>query len=285
MTDDTTAPYSKGAWLITGCSSGFGREIAFAVIARGGRVVATARNPASLQSLGAAAPDRVLALPLDVTQPAQIVSAVSAATQRFGAIDVLVNNAGYGLIGSVEEMPEAEYRAQFEVNFFGLVGVTRALLPAMRTRRRGFIVNISSIAGLIGHPGSAFYAASKFAVEGFSEALRGELAPTGVGVMTVQPSFFRTEFGHAVLHRRPGIADYDASVGRTMGMMEKMRGVEPGDPQRAAQAIIAAVDSASPPSQLPLGGTAVDSLERKLAAQREALLPLRGLAAAADFPK
>lgn len=284
MPADTTSAYSKGVWLITGCSSGFGREIALAVLAAGGRVVATARNLASLQPISAAAPDRVLALPLDVTQPAQIAAAVASATGRFGAIDVVVNNAGYGLIGSVEEMPEREYRAQFEVNFFGLVAVTRALLPAMRARRRGSIVNISSVAGMIGHPGSSFYSASKFAVEGFSEGLRAELAPFGVHVMTVEPGFFRTEFGNTAIHRPPAIADYEASVGKTMAMMAQMRGVERGDPQRAAVAILAAVDRASPPAQLPLGGTTVGNIERKLAAQREAFMQLAGVAAAADFP-
>jgi NADP-dependent 3-hydroxy acid dehydrogenase YdfG len=202
---------SKGTWFITGASSGFGREIALAVIASGGKVVATARNPSVLDAIVQSAPERAMAVGLDVTDKQQLANAIAAAERRFGSIDVLVNNAGYGLIGNIEEADEAAIRRVFEVNFFGMVAVTRALLPGFRARRRGWIVNISSVAGLVGLTASGFYSASKFAMEGFSEALRSELEPFGIGLMMVEPGMFRTEFlGSAVV--RPAVgADYPAA--------------------------------------------------------------------------
>ena len=284
MTAKEKSNWSHGTWFITGTSSGFGRELARAVLARGGRVIATARNPAVLQELRELGGDRVLTLALDVTDPAQVAAALAASQSHFSGIDVLVNNAGFGMIGSVEETSEADYRHLFEVNYFGLVAMTRALLPLLRAQRRGWIVNISSVAGLIGHAGSGCYSASKFAVEGFSESLRHELAPLGIGVLTVEPGFFRTEFGHAAQHQNNGIADYQSSVGRTSALMAQMRGHEPGDPQRAANAIIDALDGGQTPAQLPLGAGAAESIDRKLAAQRESMAKWRQQAADADFP-
>ncbi|MFO1426712.1 MAG: oxidoreductase [Steroidobacteraceae bacterium] len=277
--------WDQATWLITGTSSGFGREIARAVLARGGRVVATARRPESLQDLAHSAPDRVLALPLDVQQLAQVQAAVAAAEQRFGGVDVLVNNAGYGLFGTIEHMPEAELRQLFEVNFFGLVAMTRAVLPAMRRRRRGFIVNISSVAGLRGHAGSAFYCASKFAVEGFTEALRNEVAPLGIGAIAIEPGPFRTEFGPSAHYATQIPEDYAASAGVTVQWMSALRGREPGDPARAALAIMDAINMDSPPGQLVLGGDSharvIEVATRRLAAFEGQ----RALAATADYPK
>lgn len=279
-----TNNWSQGTWFITGASSGFGREIARAVLARGGTVIATARRSDALAELVAAAPNRALALNLDVTDALQVTAAAAAAKFRFGRIDVLVNNAGYGLIGSVEETSDADARRLFEVNFFGLVGVTRALLPAMRAQRRGWIVNISSIAGLIAFPGSAFYSASKFAVEGFSESLRNEVAPLGIGVTVVEPGFFRTAFGANAQIRSTGIADYAATVGETAALMTKMGGREPGDPQRAAAVIIEVLDRGDAPPQLVLGASAFSRVGPKLTAQREAIEKMRDDALRADFP-
>ena len=182
-------------WFITGCSTGFGHELASLVLARGGRAVVTARDKARLAPLIEGAGDRALALDLDVTDAAQIASAVAAAESKFGHIDVLVNNAGYGYQSSVEEGDEAEIRAQFDANVFGLFAMTRAVLPGMRARRKGHVLNVTSVAGFLGFPGSGYYAASKHAVEGFSDALAFEGEPLGIKVTCVAPGPFRT-FNH-----------------------------------------------------------------------------------------
>jgi NAD(P)-dependent dehydrogenase (short-subunit alcohol dehydrogenase family) len=270
--------------MVTGTSSGFGREIAMAVLAQGGRVVATARKPESLQALVAQAPDRVLSLAVDVQNPEQIARAVESALARFGAVDVLVNNAGYGLIGTVEQLPDADVRQLFEVNFFGLVAMTRALLPHMRQRKHGFIVNISSAAGLGGHPGSAFYCASKFAVEGFTESLRAEVSSSGIGVMAVEPGFFKTEFGRNAQLRTDVLPEYQSTVGVTAKMMAMMKDREPGDPARAATAIINAMNHQSPPGQLVLGAGAHERITARMAERLASVREWREQALAADFP-
>jgi NADP-dependent 3-hydroxy acid dehydrogenase YdfG len=275
---------SKGTWFITGASSGFGREIALAVIASGGKVIATARNPAVLDAIVQSAPERAMAVALDVTDRQQLANALAAGARRFGTIDVLVNNAGYGLIGSIEEADEAAIRRVFEVNFFGMVAVTRALLPGFRARRSGWIVNISSVAGLVGLIGSGYYSASKFAMEGFSEALRSELEPFGVGLMMVEPGMFRTEFLSSAVVRPADSADYAGTVGKMVELIKHMRGKEPGDPVRAAKAILAALDSDKPPQQLLLGAGAIDRVSRKLNVQRESLDMWRELTVSADYP-
>lgn len=276
--------WAQETWMITGTSSGFGREIATAVLERGGRVVATARKAEALQALAARAPDRVLCLGLDVGNPEQITQAVAAAVARFGAVDVLVNNAGYGLIGPVEQLTDADVRQLFEVNFFGLVSMTRSLLPHMRHRQHGFIVNISSAAGMGGHPGSACYCASKFAVEGFTESLRAEVAPLGIGVMAVEPGFFKTEFGRNAQLRTDILPEYQPTVGVTAKMMAMMKGREPGDPARAATAIIGAMNSASPPGQLVLGAGAHERITARMAERLASIREWREQARAADFP-
>jgi NADP-dependent 3-hydroxy acid dehydrogenase YdfG len=276
---------SSGTWLITGASSGFGREIALAVLQRGGNVIATARKSAVLQDLVDQFPGRVLALALDVTDKAQIATALASARQRFGSIDVLVNNAGYGLLGSVEEADEAEIRQLFEVNFFGLVAVTRALLPALRAQRSGWIVNVSSVAGQIGMATSGFYSASKFAIEGFSEALRSELVPVGVGVTVVEPGLFRTRFLDNLQVREVKLADYAVSVGQPLQYFCTMQGKEPGDPVRAANAIVEALDHETPPAQLVLGAGAYERITTSLTRRRDAMEQWRAVAAGADYPK
>jgi NAD(P)-dependent dehydrogenase (short-subunit alcohol dehydrogenase family) len=278
------ANWENRVWLITGTSSGFGREIARAVVAAGGRVVATARRPQQLEPLVASAPERVLALELDVERPQTIAVAVQAAEQRFGSIDVLINNAGYGLIGTIEQVPDEEIRRLFEVNVFGLIATTRAVLPGMRRRRRGFIVNISSGAGLGGHAGSAYYCSSKFAVEGFTESLRGEVAPVGIQAMAVEPGFFKTEFGYNVKAVPDVLPDYEASAGVTLKRMAMMKGREPGDPARAAQAIIAAMNAPKPPGQLVLGAVAFDGITARMTERLASIEAWRELARGADFP-
>jgi NAD(P)-dependent dehydrogenase (short-subunit alcohol dehydrogenase family) len=272
-------------WLITGCSTGFGRELALAVLARGWNAVVTARNPADIADIGAGHEQRCLALRLDVTDRQQIAEVVRQAEARFGGIDVLVNNAGYGYRGAVEEAEEQDIRRVFETNFFGLVFMTQAVLPNLRARRRGHIINISSTAGRTAYPGSGYYAASKFAVEGLSDALRKELQPLGIGVMLVEPGAFRTDFSGRSLHQsaRP-IADYASTAGIRRKENSNVHGTQAGDPARAAQVIINAIHSDKPPFRLVLGREASRRLEAELTGQLQELQAWREAANAADYP-
>jgi NAD(P)-dependent dehydrogenase (short-subunit alcohol dehydrogenase family) len=266
------AKASEGrVWLITGTSSGFGRSLAEEALRRGDRVVATARDPGSVADLVEKAPERVLAVRLDVVDEATIEPAVAAALARFGRIDVLVNNAGYGSVGAVEETPMAELRAQMEVNFFGAVAVTRAVLPAMRAQRSGAIVQISSMGGQLSFAGFGAYSASKFALEGLSEALAAELGPLGVQVLIVEPGAFRTRFGGAALRAMPAIDDYAGTVGATRSFAAGMDGTQEGDPDKAAAAICDAIGKSDAPMRLALGKDAVDALRAKYAREREEL--------------
>jgi NAD(P)-dependent dehydrogenase (short-subunit alcohol dehydrogenase family) len=247
-------------WLITGCSAGFGRELALAALAAGDRVLATARRPetlAELEKLGAA---RVRTAPLDVTDPAQVDGAVKAALEAFGRIDVVVNNAGHGSVGAVEELTMAELRALMEVMFFGAVELTKAVLPHLRRQGSGTIVQISSMGGQLAMPGFGAYAAAKFALEGLSEALAAEVAPFGVRVLIVEPGAFRTEFGAGRMHRSQRIDAYDVSVGGTRAAVDSMDGSQPGDPAKAAAAIVRVVGDDHPPLRLALGDDAVDAI-------------------------
>ena len=252
-------------WFITGTSSGFGRAIAEEALARGERVVATARDPHSLSELVARAPERVLALALDVTDAANIQSAVSAAVAHFGAIDVLVNNAGFSIVGAVEETSDRELRAVFEPMFFGVVALTNAVLPLMRERRRGSIVQVTSVGGLITAPGFGPYCAAKHAVEAVSEALAAEVAGLGIRVLIVEPGAFRTRLFGSAFRSMPAMDAYAASVGPTREYAAQSAGVQAGDPQKAARAIIDAVDAGCPTLRLPLGADAVQSIRDKLA--------------------
>jgi NAD(P)-dependent dehydrogenase (short-subunit alcohol dehydrogenase family) len=252
-------------WFITGCSTGFGRELAQLVLRRGWRAVVTARDASRVEDIVSEHPDQGLALSLDVNDQSQIEDAVRQAEQRFGAIDVLVNNAGYGYQSSIEEGLDEEIRAQFETNVFGLAAMTRAVLPGMRARRRGHIVNISSQAGFIGFPGSGYYAATKHAVEGLSDALSREVEPLGIKVTCVEPGPFRTDWaGRSLQQRRPTIADYQSTVGARLETTASYSGKQPGDPIRAVQAIVKAVEADNPPKHLVLGAAALEGIRNKL---------------------
>lgn len=272
-------------WFISGCSTGFGRALAQAVLARGWRVVATARDAARVDDIAATAPDRALALAMDVTVAQDIAAAVAAAEDRFGRIDVLVNNAGYGYQAAIEEGEDGEIRDQFEANVFGLFAVTRAVLPGMRVRRSGHILNVTSVAGLVGYPGSGYYAASKHAVEGFSDALAAETAPLGLRVTCVEPGPFRTDWAGRSLRQTPNvIVDYADTAGARMAATAGYSGTQAGDPVRAAHAMIACAERADPPRHLVLGRwghDAVVTVLRKRLAEVEAA---RDTALAADYP-
>ena len=273
-------------WFITGCSTGFGRELARLIIEQGGKVVATARSRERVADLVEGAEDRALALALDVTDGAQIREAVDAAEAKFGRIDVLVNNAGYGYQASCEEGEESAIRAQFDANVFGLFAMTRAVLPGMRERRAGHVINISSVAGFIGFPGSGYYAATKHAVEGWSDSLRAEAGPLGVRVTCVEPGPFRTDWAGRSLQQTPSrIDDYVDTVKARMEGTSGNSGKQPGDPVRAAQAMIDLVAHPQPPRHLVLGAWGVDkvieNLEETLAEIRE----WRAVGEAADYPQ
>ena len=255
-------------WLITGCSTGLGRALAEAVIAAGHNAVVTARDAARVADLAVDNTDRVLALPLDVTDTAQVTKAVSQAEEKFGGIDVLVNNAGYGYRAAVEEGDDSDIRALFETQFFGAVAMIKAVLPGMRTRRSGAIVNISTIGVQIMPAGSGYYAASKAALEAMSGALHGELQPLGISVTVVEPGAFRTDFaGRSLTQSSTVIDDYAETAGKRRKEHDTMHGTQPGDPAKAAQAIIAAVEADEPPAFLLLGNDAL-SVYRRLAAAR-----------------
>jgi len=245
-------------WLITGCSTGLGRALAEAVIEAGHNAVVTARDTAKVSDLADAAPQRVLPAALDVTKPEQVAAAVQQAEERFGGIDVLVNNAGYGYRAAIEEGDDAEVRALFDTHFFGTVAVIKAVLPGMRARRSGAIVNISSIGATVTPVGSGYYAAAKAAIEGMSGALRGELAPLGISVTTVEPGAFRTDFaGRSLVQSATLIDDYAATAGKRRKENDTMHGNQAGDPAKAAHAIITAVESSQPPAFLLLGPDAL----------------------------
>jgi NAD(P)-dependent dehydrogenase (short-subunit alcohol dehydrogenase family) len=244
-------------WLISGCSAGFGRALAEAALERGDRVVATARRPETIADL---AGERVLLAPLDVTRAEEIEGAVDAAIRRFGRIDVLVNNAGYGLVGAVEELPPDELRELFDTMFLGAVALIRAVLPHMRAQRSGAIVQMSSQGGQFSGPGFGAYCSAKFALEGVSEALAAEVAPLGIRTLIVEPGVFRTEFFGPRLRWAPEIEDYAATVGPVRANMASLDGTQPGDPRKAAAAIIAALEAPDPPLRLALGADAVDNI-------------------------
>ncbi|GAA2412168.1 oxidoreductase [Actinomadura vinacea] len=274
-------------WLITGCSTGFGRELARAVLSHGDRAVVTARDVEQIKDIVEAAGDRALALPLDVTRPEHVRAAVQTAQDRFGGIDVLVNNAGIGYFAAVEESTDEEIRRMFEINVFGLSDVTRAVLPGMRQRRTGTIVNFSSIGGLRSFPAVGYYNATKFAVEGLSEALAKEVAPLGLKVLLVEPGPFRTDWaGRSAKETLPehGLADYTATAGAQRADFRAGTGNEPGDPARAATAIITAVEADQPPLRLLLGGPAYEMAIDKLDQLRTEFTTWETLTRSADFP-
>jgi NAD(P)-dependent dehydrogenase (short-subunit alcohol dehydrogenase family) len=251
-------------WFITGTSSGFGRCIAEEVIARGGRVVATARDPRSLAELVALAPDRVHAVRLDVTKQSEIESALASAIERFGAVDVLVNNAGFSVVGAVEETSDSALREILEPMFFGAAAMTRAVLPGMRGRGRGSIVQITSVGGLTTAPGFGGYCAAKHALEALSESLAAEVAPFGVRVLIVEPGAFRTRLFGAGFRSIPAMPEYEPTVGPTRAYAANSDGSQPGDPVKAAKAIVDAVAAGVPSLRLPLGADALKMIREKL---------------------
>ncbi len=252
-------------WFITGCSTGFGRELATLLLAQGKRVAVTARNPDDVQDLVDGCGDQALVLALDVTKPEQVAAAAEAALAHFGRVDVLVNNAGIGYFAAVEESELAEVRRMFDINFWGLAAMTDALLPAMRAQRSGHIVNISSVGGLMGFPALGYYNASKFAVEGLSEALALELKPLGIGVTIVEPSGFRTDWaGRSAVDNAHQIADYAETAGRNNDSLRENSGNQPGDPRRAVEAIVTAVEAETPPLRLLLGNGALKGARAKI---------------------
>jgi NAD(P)-dependent dehydrogenase (short-subunit alcohol dehydrogenase family) len=280
------SPLEKPVWFITGCSTGFGRELAKILLARGYRVVPTARDPAKVADLVEGHTATALALGLDVEKQPQIEAAVEAARRKFGRIDVLVNNAGYGYLAAIEEGDDADIRAMFEANFFGLAALTRAVLPIMRAQKSGAIVNISSMGGFIGFPGSGYYAATKFAVEGLSESLSKEVSPFGVKVLIVEPGPFRTDWAGRSLKtpKHPIDAYAETAIARRQ-QTQGYSGSQPGDPVRGVEAIIAAVEQPNPPLRLPLGNFAYDAMGAELEAVRKEYAAVEAVARGADFPK
>jgi NAD(P)-dependent dehydrogenase (short-subunit alcohol dehydrogenase family) len=272
-------------WFITGSSTGFGRVLAEILLKRGQRVAVTARNPDQIQDLVSGYKDTGLALALDVTQPQQITAAVAGAEKFFGRIDVLVNNAGYGYLASVEEGKDAEVRAMFETNLFGLLAVTKAVLPGMRARRFGHIVNISSIGGLVANPSTGYYSATKFAVEALSESLAKEVEPLGIRVTAIEPGPFRTDWaGRSLKAAKVSISDYVDTAGARSRQIAERSGKQPGDPVRASEAIIAIVEADQPPRNLFLGKIAVDVAREKLTYLSKSIDQWQALSLGTDFP-
>jgi NAD(P)-dependent dehydrogenase (short-subunit alcohol dehydrogenase family) len=263
-----TAPDRSRVWFITGASSGLGRAIAEAVLARGERVVATARQPERVAELEDRHGGRAIAVPLDVTDPVQARAAIETGLATFDRIDVVVNNAGYGLFGALEELSDDELRRQFETNVFGALTVTRAALPHLRRQRSGHIVQISSLEGVApAVAGEAAYAGTKFAVEGVAEALAEEIAHLGSRVTIVEPGPLRTDFAAGATAKPPESADYADSVGKALEWFEELGGRQPNDAARVAEAIVEAVDADEPPLRLALGEEAVAAIRGKLERQ------------------
>jgi NAD(P)-dependent dehydrogenase (short-subunit alcohol dehydrogenase family) len=271
-------------WFITGASRGFGALIAEAALKQNDAVVATARDP-SMVTKRLGSHEQLLATRLDVTSEAEAHEAAGQAVKKFGRIDVLVNNAGYGLLGAIEEASEAETRKLFATNVFGLMGVTRAVLPHMRRQRSGHIINLSSVGGYTGYPGWGVYGATKFAVEGISEALAGEVAPLGIKVSVVEPGFFRTDFLDETSLSRTAhqIDDYRDSVGKTRAHAADVNHGQRGDPRKLAGAFIALVNAKNPPLRLPLGSDTVERIEAKNAFVAKELAQWRAVATSTDF--
>ena len=277
---------SSPVWFITGCSTGLGRALAEAVLKHGHRAAVTARNPARIEDIVARYPKTSLAGQLDVANYGQVKQATAAAEKAFGSIDVLVNNAGYGYLAAVEEGEEQKFRDMFETNFFGLAAVIRRVLPGMRERGRGHIVNISSVGGLLGNPGAGYYNASKFAVEGLSEALAKEVEPFGIRVTVVEPGPFRTDWaGRSLKQVRDPIDAYAKTSGARRAQISGYSGKQPGDPARAAQAIIQIVESPAPPMNLVLGKDGLKRVRDKLDKFSNSLRQWEAVTVGADFPE
>lgn len=271
-------------WFITGCSTGFGRELAKEVLKKGYNVVVTARDIAKVSELIYGMDDRALAVTLDITESDNIQQAVDAALAKFGTIDVLVNNAGYGYQASVEEGEEKEIRAQFDANVFGLFAMTRAVLPVMRKARSGHVINITSMGGLIGLPASGYYCASKHAVEGWSDSLTTEVKPLGIKVTCVEPGPFRTDWaGRSLRQTTSKIADYDETAAARMKVSSGASGNQPGDPVRAALAMIAVTQELNPPRHLVMGAVGYEAVTTKLKERLSQIEAWKDISIGTDF--
>jgi NAD(P)-dependent dehydrogenase (short-subunit alcohol dehydrogenase family) len=281
----TTTASDAPVWFVTGCSTGLGREFARAALAHGFRVVATARDPLSIGDIVKGKEGQAIALKLDVADPDAIAAAVHEAERVFGRIDVLINNAGYGYLAAVEEGEDAAIRQQFETNFFGLAALIRAVLPGMRKRRRGGVVNISSVGGLRGSPAGGYYCATKHAVNGLTESLALEVEPLGIRVMVVEPGPFRTDWGGRSLQHGPAkIADYEATAHKRQREIGGYSGTQAGDPARAAEAVIAALNAPNPPRHLVLGRFGLDIARAKFKDMLRDLDAWETTSLGADFP-
>ncbi len=271
-------------WLITGSSTGFGRTLAETVLEKGDKVIATARKPEQLQDLIAQYPDTAKALRLDVTNPDEIIAAIEKANTAFGRIDVLVNNAGYGLIGAFEEVSDEQIHRNFDTNLFGAINVIRAVLPIMRLQQSGHIINMSAIAGFTNELGFSIYGGAKFALEGVSEALHGEVAPLGIKVTIVEPGPFRTDFiGRSLDRAEEQMEAYQGTVGKFLNFLNNIEGKQPGDPAKAAEAIIKVVNSENPPLRLVLGQYAYTKFRKKIESLKTELDAWEAIAANTDF--
>ncbi|WP_394708456.1 oxidoreductase [uncultured Desulfuromusa sp.] len=271
-------------WLITGCSSGLGRAFALEILKNGDNVVVTSRNADDIQGIVENYPDTALGLSLNVTDKEQIANAVSQAEAKFGSIDVLINNAGYGYRAAVEEAEEDEIRTLFNTNFFGTVHMIQAVLPGMRKRKFGTIMNVSSIAGRFAMPGSGYYAASKFAIEGMSDALRREVAPLGIRVVLIEPGAFRTDFaGRSLTGSKKEFSDYDETVGQRRKKNDRTDGTQPGDPQKAAQTIIKVAKGSKIPFRLLLGTDAINAIRAELDRQHTELEDWKEISVSTDY--
>ncbi|MBD2449682.1 SDR family NAD(P)-dependent oxidoreductase [Nostoc sp. FACHB-152] len=274
---------TQRTWLITGASRGFGAEIAKAVLAAGDRLIATARNQADLQQF--ATNKNVLVLSMDVTDETQVKAAIATSLEKFGQIDVLVNNAGFGLLGAVEDCSAEEVESVYRTNVFGLLNVTRAVLPSMRQNRSGHIINLSSIGGYRSYPGWGVYGSTKFAIEGITEALHYELAPLGIHATVVEPGFFRTNFldASSLRQTRIQIPDYAETVGKTRDVAVERNHLQPGDPIKLAQAILEIVNTPEPPLRLPLGTDTLQAIAQKNAYVEQETQKWRTLAESTDY--
>lgn len=273
-------------WFITGCSTGFGRELTKLILGRGWKAVITARNIDKVKDLAEGYGETALVLELDVTNKEQVAAAIAKAEATFGKIDVLVNNAGYGYFTSIEEGEEDKIRAQFDTNFFGLVNMTQAVLPGMRKARKGHIINFSSIGGLVGFTATGFYHATKFAVEGLSESLAKEVEPLGIKVLLVEPGPFRTDWAGRSTSRTPvKIADYEATVGVRMAASLQGSGKQKGDPVSGCEAIIEAVESETHHLRLILGKIAYDFAIEKADSLTANFIACKDLSLSADYPE
>ena len=275
-----------GRWLITGCSTGIGREIARAALEAGHSVAVTARNVDAVADFADQFGDRALALPLDVTDRDQITAAVGSVEKTFGGIDVLVNNAGYGYMAAVEEGEDAEVRKLFDTNYFGVVDTLKAVLPAMRARRSGHVINISSMTGLVANPPNAYYSSTKFALEALTEALAKEVGPLGIKVTAIEPGAFRTDWAaRSMQESSTPIGDYDDNVGARKTLIKQFADHLPGDPRKVAEAVLMVAGLDEPPLRLLLGRDVLAAVREKIADLTASIDHWESVTKNVNFPK